>query len=99
MKKNAVVLSLAVTALLAGFGMGNAIAQDAEHDHQHQAASAGSPEKKAKSAKSKSAAKPNKAAAAYLADFVEKAKKSGLVASLIEKHQVKGLSVAPPAGA
>ena len=29
--------------------------------------------------------------------FVEDAKKSGLVASLIEKHKVKGLSVAPPA--
>ena len=39
--------------------------------------------------------KPNVAGAAYLADFVEKAKKSGLVASLIEKHKVKGLSVAP----
>jgi polar amino acid transport system substrate-binding protein len=29
---------------------------------------------------------------------VENAKKSGLVASLIEKHKVKGLSVAPLAG-
>jgi polar amino acid transport system substrate-binding protein len=42
-------------------------------------------------------AKPNTAGAEYLADFVEQAKKSGLVASFIEKHKVKGLSVAPPA--
>jgi polar amino acid transport system substrate-binding protein len=42
-------------------------------------------------------ARPNAAGAAFLAAFVEKAKKSGLVASLIEKHKVKGLSVAPPA--
>ena len=41
-------------------------------------------------------AKPNLAGAAYLADFVEKAKKSGLVGRLIERHNVKGLSVAPP---
>jgi len=41
--------------------------------------------------------KPNVAGAAYLSDFVEQAKKSGLVASLIERHHVKGLSVAPPA--
>ena len=40
-------------------------------------------------------AKPNKAGAEYLAAFVEQAKKSGLVANLIEKHKVKGLSVAP----
>ena len=39
----------------------------------------------------------NTKGAAYLAAFVEKAKKSGLVASLIEKHKVVGLSVAPPA--
>ena len=39
--------------------------------------------------------KPNIAGAAYLANFVENAKHSGLVASLIEKHKVKGLSVAP----
>jgi polar amino acid transport system substrate-binding protein len=39
--------------------------------------------------------KPNTAAAAYLANFVENAKRSGLVASLIERHKVKGLSVAP----
>ena len=38
------------------------------------------------------------AAAAFLRDFVEEAKTSGLVASLIEKHGVTGrLSVAPPA--
>lgn len=42
-------------------------------------------------------AKPNVSGAQYLAEFVEKAKKSGLVRSLIEKHKVKGLSVAPPA--
>lgn len=42
-------------------------------------------------------AKPNVSGAQYLAEFVEKAKKSGLVGSLIEKHKVKGLSVAPPA--
>src|SRR6478735_8613882 len=41
-------------------------------------------------------AKANKAGAEYLAAFVEQAKKSGLVANLIEKHKVKGLSVAPP---
>ena len=40
-------------------------------------------------------AKANKAGAEYLASFVEQAKKSGLVANLIEKHKVKGLSVAP----
>lgn len=39
--------------------------------------------------------KPNAAGATYLADFVENAKRSGLVASLIERHKVKGLSVAP----
>lgn len=39
--------------------------------------------------------KPNVAGAAYLSEFVEQAKKSGLVASLIERHNVKGLSVAP----
>jgi polar amino acid transport system substrate-binding protein len=41
--------------------------------------------------------KPAAEGARYLAEFVEKAKKSGLVASLIEKHKVIGLSVAPPA--
>ena len=39
--------------------------------------------------------KRNAAAAQWLAAFVEEAKKSGFVASLIEKHKVKGLSVAP----
>lgn len=39
--------------------------------------------------------KPNTAGATYLANFVENAKRSGLVASLIERHKVKGLSVAP----
>ena len=33
--------------------------------------------------------------ARYIAEFVENAKKSGFVAGLIEKHKVKGLSVAP----
>lgn len=42
-------------------------------------------------------ARPNTAGAAFLAAFVEKAKKSGLVGSLIERHKVRGLSVAPPA--
>ncbi|PWS35466.1 ABC transporter substrate-binding protein [Falsiroseomonas bella] len=40
-------------------------------------------------------AKPNVAAAAFLRDFVEEAKASGLVAALIARHQVRGLSVAP----
>jgi len=35
--------------------------------------------------------------AAFLRDFVEEAKTSGLVGQFIERHQVKGLSVAPPA--
>ena len=39
--------------------------------------------------------KPAAEGARYISDFVENAKKSGLVASLIEKHKVKGLSVAP----
>jgi polar amino acid transport system substrate-binding protein len=38
----------------------------------------------------------NKAGAAFLRDFVEEAKASGLIASLIERHKVSGLSVAPP---
>jgi polar amino acid transport system substrate-binding protein len=42
-------------------------------------------------------ARPNTAAASFLADFVEEAKRSGLVGRLIECHKVKGLSVAPPA--
>jgi polar amino acid transport system substrate-binding protein len=38
--------------------------------------------------------KKNTAGAAFLADFVAEAKTSGLVAALIEKHRVQGLSVA-----
>jgi len=42
--------------------------------------------------------KKNAAGFAFLRDFVEEAKKSGLIASLIERHGVTGrLSVAPPA--
>jgi polar amino acid transport system substrate-binding protein len=37
------------------------------------------------------------AAAAFLADFIEKAKSSGLILRFIEEHQVHGLSVAAPA--
>jgi polar amino acid transport system substrate-binding protein len=43
-------------------------------------------------------AKPNVAGAAFLRDFVEEAKASGLVAELIARHAVRGLSVAPSAG-
>jgi polar amino acid transport system substrate-binding protein len=39
----------------------------------------------------------HEAGAAFLRDFVEEAKASGLIASLIERHHIKGLSVAPPA--
>jgi polar amino acid transport system substrate-binding protein len=39
--------------------------------------------------------KKNSAGAAFLRDFVAEAKQSGLVARLIEKHRVAGLSVAP----
>ncbi|MBX9946365.1 MAG: transporter substrate-binding domain-containing protein [Reyranella sp.] len=42
-------------------------------------------------------ARANLEGAKFLAAFVEKAKASGLVAGLIERHKVKGLSVAPPA--
>ncbi len=43
-------------------------------------------------------ARSNAAGAAFLHDFVEEAKKSGLVARLLERHGVVGrLSVAPPA--
>jgi polar amino acid transport system substrate-binding protein len=42
-------------------------------------------------------AKVNEAGAEFLTGFVEQAKKSGLVGRLIERHKVKGLSVAPPA--
>jgi polar amino acid transport system substrate-binding protein len=41
-------------------------------------------------------ARKNTAAAAFLRDFVEQVKASGLVAGLIERHKVRGLSVAPP---
>ena len=41
--------------------------------------------------------KRNTAGAAYLNEFVEEVKRSGLVARLIERHKVRGLSVAPPA--
>jgi polar amino acid transport system substrate-binding protein len=37
------------------------------------------------------------AGAAFLHEFVEAAKASGLVGELIERHDVRGLSVAPPA--
>ena len=39
----------------------------------------------------------NTAGAAFIREFVEDAKRSGLVARLIEKHEVRGLSVAPAA--
>jgi polar amino acid transport system substrate-binding protein len=39
----------------------------------------------------------NKAGAAFLRDFVEEAKASGLIARLIARHKVVGLSVAPAA--
>jgi polar amino acid transport system substrate-binding protein len=42
-------------------------------------------------------AQGNPAGAAFLREFVEEAKASGLVARLIERHKVRGLSVAPPA--
>ena len=37
----------------------------------------------------------NPAGAVFLRDFVEEAKSSGLVARLIERYEVRGLSVAP----
>ena len=40
-------------------------------------------------------AKGNDAAFAFLRDFVEEAKRSGLVAQFIAEHKVQGLSVAP----
>jgi len=40
-------------------------------------------------------ARANTAGAAFLRDFIEDAKQSGLVAQLIERHRVVGLSVAP----
>jgi polar amino acid transport system substrate-binding protein len=42
-------------------------------------------------------ARSNAAGAAFLRDFVEEAKASGLVASLIARHKVRGLSVASAA--
>ena len=42
-------------------------------------------------------ARQNVAGAAFLRAFVEEAKASGLIASLIARHKVVGLSVAPPA--
>lgn len=42
-------------------------------------------------------ARKNAAGAAFLRDFVEEAKASGLVARLIERHRVRGLTVAAPA--
>ena len=39
----------------------------------------------------------NAAAAAFLRDFVEETKASGFVQGLIDRHKVRGLSVAPPA--
>lgn len=42
-------------------------------------------------------ARSNTVGAAFLSAFVEEAKASGFVASLIERHKVRGLSVAPPA--
>jgi polar amino acid transport system substrate-binding protein len=41
-------------------------------------------------------ARKNAAGAAYLVEFVQDVKASGYVASLIERHKVRGLSVAPP---
>jgi polar amino acid transport system substrate-binding protein len=41
-------------------------------------------------------ARQNTAGARFLRDFVEEAKASGLVARLIERHKVQGLSVAAP---
>ena len=43
------------------------------------------------------ARKKNTAGAAFLRGFVEEAKATGLVARLIERHDVRGLSVAAPA--
>ena len=40
--------------------------------------------------------KKREAAARYVREFVEDAKRSGLVAQLVEKHAVKGVNVAPP---
>ena len=40
-------------------------------------------------------AKPNAAGAKFLSEFVEEAKRSGLVARLIEKHHVKACRLPP----
>ncbi len=40
-------------------------------------------------------ARDNEAGAAFLCEFIEEAKSSGFVAVLIERHRVRGLSVAP----
>ena len=42
-------------------------------------------------------ARENEAGAAFLRDFVEEAKRTGLFVGFIEQHKVRGLSVAPPA--
>jgi len=42
-------------------------------------------------------ARTNTAAAAFLRDFVEEAKATGLIARFIAERGVRGLSVAPPA--
>ena len=42
-------------------------------------------------------ARANTAGSAFIREFVEDAKKSGFVARLIERHHVRGLSVAPAA--
>jgi polar amino acid transport system substrate-binding protein len=41
-------------------------------------------------------ARQNAAGAAFLRDFVEEAKSSGLIARLIARHGIRGLAVAPP---
>jgi polar amino acid transport system substrate-binding protein len=41
-------------------------------------------------------ARGNQAGAAFLRDFVEEAKASGLIARLIERHRIRGLTAAPP---
>jgi polar amino acid transport system substrate-binding protein len=41
-------------------------------------------------------ARGNQAGAAFLRDFVEEAKASGLIARLIERHRIRGLTVGPP---
>ena len=41
-------------------------------------------------------ARQNQAGAAFLRAFVEEAKASGLIARLIERHGIRGLTVAPP---